>query len=306
MSNPKVLFLTRDHTNQVERSSFYLATELKKQTELVLWHQDGYIKKILSLLPFKPDFILLNDFKPDYCPIIRGLDEVSIPKGIIMHDLHYKKAKRKQFIDKSNIHYIFTHYKSAFMEWFPEYSDRMIWFPHHVNTNIFRDYQVEKTINWLMMGAEYPELYPVRNRMKSSMMREEGFLSYSHPGYRELSPKDNTVLIGENYAKEINRAKMFLTCDSKYKFPLLKYFEVLACNTLLLATGSEELRELGFIDGETYVEVNEHNFKEKAYYYLKHADERITVSKNGFKMVQAKHSTEQRVQELLKHIKECK
>ncbi|MDP4552070.1 glycosyltransferase [Alkalihalobacillus macyae] len=300
----KILFITRDFSNHIEKSSFYLSNELHRQADLMLWHSRGHISVILANLPNEPDFILLNDFKPDYCPRIQGLKSCKVPVGILMHDLHYKVSQRKRFIVKENIQHIFSIYRDPFLRWYPEFEERMTWFPFHVPKEIFKDYKLTKVYNWLMMGAMDEKYYPLRDKMKDTMKTNEGFLHYQHPGYGIIDKGDGGILAGEAYAREINRAKMFLTCDSTLHLPLLKYFEVLACNTLLLAPGNQELGDLGFDDGETFVSVNEDNFKEKAYYYLNNEKERIRIAKNGFHKVRDQHSTEVRASQLIKYMKD--
>jgi hypothetical protein len=295
----KILFITNRFENRMEKSSHYLAVELAKHTHLVKWHGDGNIKDILKELSLVPDFILLNDYKYDYCPSIWGLSEIDIPVGAILHDLKYKTKRRNQFYRKENIQHIFTHYRDLSHALFPELTDRLHWLPHHVPLHIFRDYQLPKSINFLMMGMVLPKLYPERINMYEVMKNEPGFVTHSHPGYRELGSNNGSYLIGEDYAKEINKAKMFITCNSADHLPLMKYFEVLACNTLLLANSSKELHDLGFIDGETFVSVDSSNVKEKAYYYLTHPAEREAIAARGYEMVRKRHSTELRVKELI-------
>lgn len=296
-----LLFISKDVSQFLEKSSHYLEMELRNHTNLLVWREHGNIQHILSKLPTKPDFILLNDYHPTYCPFIRGLDMTNIPIGVMMHDLHYKKSSRKRMIVKGNVSLIFTHYRDAFLKWYPELTDRMVWFPHHVQTEVFRDYGGLKAVNWLMTGKIIPNLYPLRAEILRQMNGVKGFTYHTHPGYRNVSHKE---LVGERYAKELNRAKMCLTCDSVHHFPLLKYFETLACNSLLLASSSKELTDLGFIDGETFVAIDETNFIEKANEYLHDEKKRISVARSGYEMIHSKHSTAIRTKELIQHIQE--
>lgn len=286
----------------MEKSSLYLEQELSKKVVLKLWHEDGSIQEILQKISFQPDFILLNDYKPDYCPFVWGFNNLTVPVGAIMHDLKYKMKRRNQFYQMENIQYIFTIYRDAALKWFPELKDRFIWFPHHVAIDIFHDYRLPKEHNFLMSGAMIKHLYPSRVRMMEIMEQEPGFKYLPHPGYLNLDHNQKNSVIGSNYAKEINRSFMHITCDSIDHFPLLKYFETLACRTLLLATPSKELEDLGFVDGETFVAVDEKNVKEKAYYYLTHETEREKICQKGYEMVTKRHSTKERVEELIEHI----
>lgn len=302
MTRLKILFITKDFARRVEKSSYYLMLELTKHAEIKTWHENGHIGSILQQLNWVPDFILLNDFKPDYCPFVRGFKDMNIPVGAMMHDLQYKKSSRKHFLEKENIRHIFTIYRDPFLKWYPEFADRMIWFPHHIPTELFKDYRLPRPINWLMMGSVFEQIYPLRFKMLQTMKNQSGFVYHPHPGYRKVKERENNVWVGKHYAKEINRSKMFLSSDSTYQFPLLKYYEVLACRTLLLASESKELCDLGFKNGETFVAVNEYNFHKKANYYLHHEKERTDIAERGYHMVRERHSTQRRVAEMIEKI----
>lgn len=304
MSRLKILFLTRDFRHQVERSSYYLSRELAKQAELKMWHENGHISDILRKLRWRPDFILLNDFKPDYCPFVHGFRDLNIPVGAIMHDLQYKRSSRKHFIEKENIRHLFTIYRDPFLKWFPEFADRMIWFPHHVPTDLFKDDRLPRPIHWLMMGSVIEQLYPLRVQILHTMKNQQGFVYHPHPGYRTVKEHERNAWVGQRYVKEINRAKMFLTSDSVYQFPVLKYYEVAACRTLLLASASKELNDLGFKPGKTFVAVNAANFQEAAKYYLHHDKERRDIAERGYQMVRERHSTKKRAAELISNIQQ--
>lgn len=297
-----ILFITRDFTNRIEKSSQYLFEELRKYVNVETCNQDGHIVEILRTERSKPDFILLNDMKPDYCPHVGGFNEINIPVSAIVHDLKYKPNQRKRFYERENIQYLFTHYREAFISLFPEFIHRMIWFPHHVPTNIFKDYKLTKNIDILMMGAIFPWLYPKRAKFYEQLKDQPNFVYHAHPGYQHIQDFGR-VYAGERYAREINQAKIFVTCDSIEHFPLMKYFEVAACRTLLLATPSKELTDLGFIDGETFVAVDESNLQEKVAYYLSNEEERNKIVTKGYEMVRRRHSTGKRAVDLLQHIR---
>lgn len=301
----KLLFITKDWSIGIERNNYYLSHSLSRLTKLTIWETPGNIHDILSTLDFIPDFILLNDLRPSRCPNVTGLQTCDIPVGMIMHDLQYKTEYRKHFIEENNILYLFTHYRDKFLELFPEYEDRMIWFPHFVHTDVYKDYKQKKEIDFLLMGSTYPPVYPLRASILHGMKNLPNFTFHEHPGYDKERYDEENYLVGTRYAKEINRAKIFFTCDSIFKYPVMKYYEVLACNTLLLASHSKELEDLGFIPGIHFVEVNEENYYEKAMYYLENFESiGKVIAKNGYKMVRKQHSVKARAKFLVKKIKE--
>lgn len=272
--------------------------ELSRHAELFVWHESGNIQDILKQLSATPDFVLINEYGETNSPVITGLTSLTIPYGVYLHDLHYKPNLRKQYLQKDHPKYIFTYYRDRFLEYFPEFADRMIWLPHHVNTDIYKDYQEKKSIDFLLMGSIHSHIYPLRTKILATMKSTKGFVYYPHPGYRNFRQHEQ-ALVADRYAREINRAKIFFTCDSKFHYPLNKYFEVLACKTLLLAPTSSELEDLGFCPNRHFVPITEHDFRQKAEFYRRHDAIRERIAESGYQMVREKHSTKRRASQFL-------
>ena len=293
-----ILFFTKRFQNRLEKSTEYLIDELGKHVNLIIWEKDGDLEEILAHIQIKPAFILLNDFKRNYSPLIWNLTKSPCPVGAIFHEVKYKPFRRREFYEREQIEHLFVHYKEASLRFIPKLKDRYIWFPHHVPLTIYKDYGEEREVDILMLGAMLKSVYPERVAFYEMLRNEPGFLYVDHPGYGELKP-DELGLTGERYARQIAKAKLFITCDSVEKIPVMKYFESLACKTLLLATGSAELRELGFIDGETFVEIRKDNLLEKVRFYLSNHAERERIIENGYQLIVNRHSTEKRVSDLV-------
>jgi Glycosyl transferases group 1 len=302
MSKINILFISKETSHFIDKSSFYLYQELQKETNVEVWSEHASIQYILSKLQRKPDFILFNDIHKNYSPFISGLESLAVPSGMIVHDLHYNPKLRERMMKLDCFKALFPHYKEAFLNTFPSLKGKMHWFPHHVNENVFKDYQLKKKTDLLMVGANYPHLYPLRAKIMEEMKSFKGFKTFKHPGYRDIRKNETDIISGTEYAKEINAAKLFITCDSIYHYPLLKYFEVLASNTLLLAPGSPELQELGFIDGQTFVEIDINNFEEKVHYYLKNDGERDAIAHKGYEMIHLRHTSSIRAKEMIAKI----
>ncbi|WP_261132632.1 glycosyltransferase [Bacillus sp. Marseille-Q3570] len=298
-----ILFITRFMQSYIEKSTYYLGEELSKHTNLTYWYEDGNLPDIIAQLSPRPDFILFNDHKPDYCPIIYQVNKVNIPKGALVHDLHYLPGRRKKNYRKNNINYLFVQYRDAFLKWYPEFNDRIIWLPHHVPGHIFYDQKRPRDIDMLMVGSLIEHLYPLRVKMYNHYRNFSDFTYFQHPGYRHVNSSKKGIITGNSYAEALNRSKLFLTCDSIYHFPVLKYFEALACGTLLLASGSKELEALGFIDGQTFIQVTEANFATKANYYLRNEQERSRIVSKGMELIHERHTTEIRAKQLLGRIR---
>lgn len=298
-----LLFVTKDWRHGIEKNTVYLANALKRLIDFTEWNEPGDINDIVRALPRKPDFILLNDLRPTRCQPISGLDRLRLPFGIIMHDLHYRPDERKAFIRDNNIRHLFVHYRSYFMEHYPEFTDRMIWFPHWVDTDVFQDYGQNKSCDFLLMGCTDDYVYPLRSLILSQMEHLPGFVYHPHPGYEINRYSEAEHIVGARYAKEINKAKIFLTDNSIYRNMLIKYFEIPACNTLLLAPDSADARDLGFVPGGNYINIDETDFYEKAVYYAHHFDTvGRKIARRGYEMVRERHSVKQRARQLINKI----
>lgn len=298
-----VLFIAEDTSRLLNKNFHYLEKELTKVVNLTLWRKPGHISYILKQLSARPDFILLlNDIDKEMTPMIKGLSHTGIPTGLFVNDVHRFVNLRRNYITKNNLAHLFTVARDKFIEVYPEFTDKMVWFPHFVHTEINRDYDMKKDINLLMLGA-VNNIYPLRQKIIKAYEGNPNFIYHRHPGYQNLSKnEEDQHFIGQRYAKEINRAKIVFTCPSVFHYPVIKYFEVLACKTLLLAPTFGELERLGFVPGYHFVPIDENNFKEKAAYYLANKMERKKIAEQGYQFIRQKHSVRIRTNQLVKKI----
>lgn len=313
MNKINILYFTINWSTFTYKPDHYFKLELAKlpdvKVHFKLGHRDGKTKNgghlpdIIKNLDFVPDFIYFDDFESirGVYGLPSGMNEVKIPKGILFHDVNRINDSFRSYVVENKIDLVFAHYRDAFIKYFPDLKDRLRWLPNHAYSPVFRKYNVDKSIDYLMMG-KINDLYPLREKIYASMINMKGFVTHGHPGYKWVSEKEKekqNLYIDEKYAKEISRAKMFLTCGSKYKFAVGKYFEIPACGTLLLASGFPELEDLGFIHKKTFVQIDENNFLDKAQYYLKNEEKRNLITENGRQLIKSRHTTAVRVREFV-------
>jgi len=296
-----VLFIAEDTSTFLNRNFYYLEQELAGLTNLMIWRKAGHIDFILKKQPVEPDFILImNDMNMKMSPLVKGLADVDIPIGLFVNDVHRFIKLRRHYINKNKIKYIFTVAREQFRKIYPEFEYKMIWFPHFVNTEIYKDYGLEKDISFLLMGA-VNDYYPLRTKIISGYKDDPRFVWYRHPGYKHFSEEEESQsIIGKQYARLLNRAKIFFTCPSVLQYAVIKYYEALACRSLLLAPTFKELEDLGFIPGHHFIPIEEGDFKDKAEYFLANDEERQKIIDQGYEFIQLRHSAKIRAQQLVK------
>lgn len=296
----QLLLVAKDTSGTLDQHYACLERELMKSVQVTIWRKEGTIREIVRRTGVTPDYILiLNDTGTSLTPLIKDLHTVNIPKGLIINDIHRFTKEREQYILRNGFNHLFSVVKHPFRRIYPQFTGQWRWLPHFVDTEIFTDYGQKKEIDFLMMGA-VNNIYPLRLAIAEAFRGDRRFIRHTHPGYSGIQ---EGALIGPAYAKELNRSKIFFTCPSVYEYPVLKYFEALAANTLLLAPAFPELLELGFIPGKHFVDIDSKNVKEKAEYYLLHSRERETIAQQGYTFIRSSHTVKIRARELLETIR---
>lgn len=171
--------------------------------------------------------------------------------------------------------------------------DKIFYLPFSVDTNIYKNLDLPKTIDIMACFADYADGYKNRSRIK--------FIA------RQL--KNNMyskTVLHQQYVDTINKSKIFINANNDYDNSLsMKYSECLACGTFFLTDKPEDFDLLGYEDKKHLVLYNDFkDFKRKLKYYLNHDEIRERIAKNGMKFIRKHHSCEVRVQQMIKVIKE--
>jgi len=109
----------------------------------------------------------------------------------------------------------------------------------------------------------------------------------------------------EAHVEKLNQSKIVLNNVARWAFMNQRFFEVPACNSLLLTDYAEDQPLVGLEDGKHLVIYeNLKDMKEKIYYYLEHEEERKSIARQGYEYVRKNHSLKQRVSEFLVDLQE--
>lgn len=105
--------------------------------------------------------------------------------------------------------------------------------------------------------------------------------------------------VGDAYVKVLGRSQIFIFDNSIYKYPLLKMFEGMACNTLVMCDMPYSAEELHFLPDHNFIAITLDNWKYKLSYYLSGYDNRYEVKKRGYETVLKYHTCDIRAREVI-------
>lgn len=305
MTKPNILILVRrfDILYPKHKAKFEFLQAIERFANVSYHHTDGDIIEIIKLQKRRPDFILHYDItaKNLLSPIIHNLNKIDIPVGAYVIDAHWKPEERKKYFKANNISLIFSATKRAFLQRYPEYHSKFRFLPFSINPQIVRDWKLPKTTDFLLMGL-IAASYPFRKAVLDKMQHVKGFIYHRHQGH--LINDRSRLIIDDAFTQEINRAKIFFSCGSIYKYPVMKYFEVPGSKTLLIGEEIPDLVELGFRDRVHYVAADKSNFYEKGLYYLKNTLEREKIARAGYQFVHKYHTHDIRAQQFIRYVRE--
>ena len=182
---------------------------------------------------------LYGNESPDIIVAYKPLNLIDFYKAKPLKCIRYNemwdiKSTTNEII-KSGAELIICHHLNDMYNYKHIPSVKFVNISHCAEQTIYRDYGLPKTTDILLTGAissHYPFRARLRNIMVKYLFNKVKCKVLSHPG-GDLTKVHGVIL--EDYAKELNRAKITLTCSSKYKYRLGKYVEIPMSGSLLAA-----------------------------------------------------------------------
>ena len=237
--------------------------------------------------------------------------------GAYLSDLHARGAfgisNLRDYIDSVNnvgydalfMRYIKIEGTEADPEIFLDELEPAVYFlPWSVDVDDFKP--TEKTVDVSFIGS-VGKHYPLRRRIWSLLpmvCAEHGanLLIHNRPrGSSSFSDGSEfpDAYFKSRYSEALAQTRIFIFGSSKFKYPLLKYFEGMASGCCVLADEPTCACELGFEDGVNYVKIDESNWTEKLSHCLDHPERAEEIGRNARKLVSTLHSHEARVADFL-------
>jgi hypothetical protein len=204
------------------------------------------------------------------------LDNINLFKGIkiyLMEDIRCRCRKYicsggngcqsnqlVEYLKQHNFSYLFYRYDTYIFRQNYSFVPNKYHFPHFIDSNINKDYELEKKYDLLIYGNCSYRYYPFRSRLKSILQQQSifnvFFIDYSEP------------ITGEELSKKINESWLTICTKSYNDLLLQKYIEIPMCKSVICGD-FPDLEERVF--GENMVYIN----------YSMRDDEIITIIKSA-------------------------
>ncbi len=286
----------------------YETMKLMKETDIIC-----KIKKALGInQETKTDiknilFFRANTFISQNYQQIKELKDIK--KILYVDDLHRSLEIRElkhldaNIIDSFDL--VISTYAYYFNNYFPLVpKEKIYWFPHSFNEQLKVEYN-QNPINKILLCGSISDAYPMRQKMLS-LTSKYPIDVLEHPKYSKAKLHD---IIGKKFIQKLNEYKYVFTCCLNEKIPYLvqKFFEIPGSGALLIGYDrwvKEPMTELGFIDMENYISVNEENLEEKLNYILDEKNNELIekIRLNGYNFIHSNHTHQHRVDEFVKYI----
>jgi len=165
-----------------------------------------------------------------------------------------------------------------------------------------------------ILSLVFKDDYPLRSFVDKELSRQKTikYFTKPHPGrylgfdynveYEDLETAP--YLIGKNFARAISSSKIIVAGSSRWRLPLQKTFQGMACKTLVITQEPYGAKELNFVDGWNYVHATKKDVMKKIEYYLNHENEREEIAQNGYDTILKYHTLKLRVSQFVKRLKE--
>jgi hypothetical protein len=170
-------------------------------------------------------------------------------------------------------------------------SRKKFWLPYSCVDHDLKDlkYNHAPIARIFVSGCLNPDFYPFRHYVTN--LHDSRIEYLPHPGYHEQSQR----IIGQQYLQRINGYLCGFTDASKFRYLLLKNFEIAATGSLLLTDTSiePEMNKIGFYNHEHCIFCRQETFLDKVTWILNPINrERVDkIRRRGMDLVRHHHLT---------------
>lgn len=166
-----------------------------------------------------------------------------------------------------------------------------VW-PNFVDPSVFCDRGLPKLVPVILSGSTSPR-YPWRREVFPKIIARCSVLVCPHPGYTAETRAD-FAMIGDEYARALNAARIAPTCGSISRELVRKHLEIPAARCCLVTEDTPTVRAAGFVDMVNCVFAGQSNILEKLEYLSTNPDRLAEITDKGYALVHSRHTHRER------------
>ena len=173
------------------------------------------------------------------------------------------------------------------------WADRMIYLPLWLNDDIFRDYGEVKSIPVALIGAGFFQGsgYPWRRKVAEKIVDLFPIIHSPRPSYGK-----NHFIVGEKYARMLNRSFFSLGCGGAAKCLCAKFLEIPGSRSCFVTEPSAIVEALGFVDMKNCVFADETDIVNKLCFLFENRDRLAEITEEGYTLAHNRHTYRNRPQ----------
>ena len=288
----KILFLCgQDYVqHKMSRVRFHYIEAISKETrikQVIYWGKDykdydssKTVQCNLDSKKLEPDVIVA--YKPDE---YKDFIETKAKRILVYNEMHPMDRIMLE-ITHAGPHLVVCHHHNEMLRFQHALrSVRFVNIPHCSDTRYFKDYQLPKKYDVLLIGRLSSEHYPLRTRMHRLLQKEGAKYNlkvhlHQHPGYNLADAEDNRHVT--QYAKLISRSRIAVFCSGVPKTRFSKYTEVPLCGTAIAADIPDDCpQEFSKFVISLDMAMTDRQIMEKLLYYIQRPNELAEITKRG-------------------------
>jgi hypothetical protein len=231
------------------------------------------------------------------------LDRVSARKIYKIDDLENDAEYTKIVIfNIAHSDIVISPYAYVFDEFYKH--DAVFWVPYSCALESYEDWQAiefnETPKAKILQSGNVAAAYPFRQYVAS--LDHEGLEKLPHQGWVQDQSGQSEQTTGMRYYKKLNDYLCCFTDALKFRYIVMKNFEIAATGSLLLTDKAveKEMNELGFVDHETCIFSERETFLEKADWILdpRNREAVDAIRRAGMRLVRERHMTKHRAAQI--------
>ena len=308
----KILYFERAHGNSYSYYNEIKNAIAKNSTvfQFANWSPIGGpdvdINDVLSRCPEKPDVILFGfgwtDCSEEHPKVVKNLNSCGIPVAVILNKEYAALDKKLNWIKEMNpvvaftVHHDYNNYSKITGVPFVQ-------IPFAVNPDIFKKYDNQNyDCDFGFSGVIRPEQTDDWRAKIVEHSKNWDDINFSFSNHRHDSLED--------YAKRLNRSRMWLSTTGPADLVGTRYYEVMALGTTLLVCNRfDKVYDDILVEDEHCIMFDTlEELENKIKYYLENEEERNTIIEKAKNLALQKHTWNHRAEKLItaleKHIGE--